>query len=119
MVYVLIEKCDLCRHDGRLHTAHYVSYPIHGDPARPTKLRLCDRCWAGWDGHGGLFRGGSKLATKMWKNLQRLTKRPWQWSRSAASFEPITMGQLRAWRGAEFSIHEGTVMPGMTADSFR
>jgi hypothetical protein len=112
MVYAIVEKCDLCRRDGRLRDGSYASYSMHGDPARPVKLRLCDRCWAGWDGHGGMFRGGSRLADRMFKNLQRLTKRPWQWSRGTEM-----CGNLMVL-SSEFSIHEGTVMPGMTAGRF-
>lgn len=119
MVYVLIEKCDLCGNAHRLQSASYASYPMGDDPARPTKLRLCARCWQGWDGRGGMWKGGSRLADRMLRRLQRLTRRPWSWSRSAEPVGMLTMGQLRAWRGGEFSIHEGTVMPGMTADGFR
>jgi hypothetical protein len=113
MVYVLVEKCDLCGNTHRLQSASYASYRMGDDPARSIKLRLCPRCWQGWDSHGGMWKGGSRLATKMWRNLQRLTRRPWQWNRHTEMH-----GNLMAL-GSKFSIHEGTVMPGMTADSFK
>lgn len=107
MVYAIVEMCDLCGRVEHLQDAHYQSYAMHGDPARLVKLRLCRQCWFGWDGHGGEFKGGSRLASRMLKNLHRITKRPFQWSL-----------HLPPRRDGAFSIHEGTVMPGMKASDF-
>jgi hypothetical protein len=107
MVYAIVEKCDLCGKVERLHDAHYQSYPMFDDPARPMKLRLCSRCWSGWDGRGGMYKGGSRLADRMLKNLHKVTKRPFEWSL-----------HLPPRRDGAFSIHEGTVRPGMKASDF-